>query len=108
MSDTCGICGGELQEVRPGKHQCNFCECTDWNEWRCRWMRAQEHVRHLEAVTHGLIASSEWLLRDRGFVLESSEEAVAFYRALYRLLSLGLTLAQAVDAYVAVMEDIHE
>ena len=26
----CGECGRELEPVRPGKHQCNYCDVNGW------------------------------------------------------------------------------
>ena len=46
---TCVECGYPLQEVRPGKHQCNYCDLENWYEQAISEMdKACEEVKRLQ------------------------------------------------------------
>lgn len=45
---TCGICKSEMELVRPGKHQCNHCEATEFLE--SRWHKSAEIAGQLIAI----------------------------------------------------------
>lgn len=56
-SSTCCECGQKMEEVRPGKHQCAFCENR---EAGYVWVRAAGVERVLKRATqHPLVESEE-------------------------------------------------
>lgn len=53
MKADCSYCGHELTEVRPGKHQCDYCELMEIN----RRLEASEKT-YMQGYREGLISAA--------------------------------------------------
>ena len=73
----CPVCGGRLQEVRPGKHQCDFCETTEWHEWKSRWVAAKNKIDRLT-----VFAEHVRLMQRFGYIVLGEEATTLLDEAL--------------------------